>query len=87
VEGKKNDFVVVTFEDDGCGIPEEDLSRIFEPFYSTKTGQGGTGLGLSITYGLVQEIGGHIRVKSRVGRGTRFKVFIPARSVGKEERV
>jgi len=87
VEGKKNDFVVVTFEDDGCGIPEEDLSRIFEPFYSTKTGQGGTGLGLSITYGLVQEIGGRIRVKSRVGRGTRFKVFIPARSVGKEERV
>ncbi|MCF8062316.1 MAG: two-component sensor histidine kinase [Deltaproteobacteria bacterium] len=87
VEKKKPDFVVAIFEDDGCGIPEEDLARIFEPFYSTKTGQGGTGLGLSITYGLVQEIGGHIQVKSQVGKGTRFKVYIPTRAVGKEERV
>jgi signal transduction histidine kinase len=86
VEAKRNDFVVVTFEDDGCGIPEEDISRIFEPFYSTKTRQGGTGLGLSITYGLVQEIGGHIQVKSRVGQGTRFKVYIPMHAVGREER-
>jgi signal transduction histidine kinase len=58
--------------DDGCGISPEDLRHIFEPFFSTRTKQGGTGLGLSITYGLVQEIGGTIRVDSRLGEGTRF---------------
>ncbi len=80
-------FAVITFEDDGCGIPEEDISRIFEPFFSTKTRQGGTGLGLCITCNLVQEIGGRIEVKSRVGKGTRFTVYIPMRAGGKEEHI
>ena len=65
------------FSDDGCGIPEEDLHRIFEPFFSTKTGKGGTGLGLSITYNLVHEIGGEIKVKSEVGKGTSFDIHLP----------
>ncbi len=71
------DSVSVTVTDDGCGIPEADLKRVYEPFFSTKTKKGGTGLGLSITYGLVQEIGGTISVKSKVGKGTSFTVTLP----------
>ena len=70
-------FVSVTFSDNGCGINEKDLGRIFEPFFSTRTGQGGTGLGLSITYNLVQEIGGVIDVKSEPDKGTSFIITIP----------
>jgi two-component system NtrC family sensor kinase len=70
-------FVLVTVTDNGCGIPKEDLSRVFEPFFSTKTGQGGTGLGLSITYNLVQEIKGMISVQSELGKGTSFSLHIP----------
>ena len=70
-------FICVTVADTGCGIPEAIMHRIFEPFFSTKSASGGTGLGLSITYGLIQEIGGEIRVKSEVGKGTEFSVFLP----------
>jgi two-component system, NtrC family, sensor kinase len=63
--------------DDGCGIPEDDLHHIFEPFFSTKTSRGGTGLGLSITYNLAREIGGEIQVTSDVGHGTCFTVLLP----------
>ncbi len=69
--------VTVMISDNGCGIPEEELSHIFEPFFSTKTGQDGTGLGLSITYGLVQELGGHISVNSTENKGTSFKITLP----------
>ena len=70
----------VTITDDGCGIPEADLHRVFEPFFSTKTNRGGTGLGLSITSGLVQELGGEINVTSKVGTGTSFIVRLPFKS-------
>ncbi|MEE4608655.1 MAG: sensor histidine kinase [Desulfobacteraceae bacterium] len=66
--------------DTGRGIAAEDLSRIFEPFYSTKKSQGGTGLGLSITYGLVQEMGGKIQVESQPGEGTCFILDLPLNS-------
>jgi signal transduction histidine kinase len=69
--------VILRFYDDGCGIPAEDVQRIFEPFFSTKTGKGGTGLGLSITYNLVHEIGGRIEVASEVGKGTCFTIHLP----------
>lgn len=69
--------VTLLFGDDGCGIPEEDLQRVFEPFFSTKTGQGGTGLGLSITYNLVHEIGGEIKVTSELQKGTIFHIHLP----------
>jgi two-component system, NtrC family, sensor kinase len=72
-----NGYISVTIDDDGCGIPQEDIDHIFEPFFSTKTGQGGTGLGLSITYGLVQELGGSITVQSEVGAGTSFTIRLP----------
>ncbi len=78
-EGDRLEFMV---EDDGCGIPESDRKRIFEPFFSTKKSKGGTGLGLSITYGLVQELGGSMTVKSEVGQGAAFTITLPLRQQG-----
>jgi signal transduction histidine kinase len=66
--------------DTGSGIPEEQLSRIYDPFFSTKEIGKGTGLGLSITYGIVQEHGGTITCESAVGQGTRFTLALPASS-------
>ncbi|WP_319468003.1 ATP-binding protein [uncultured Pseudodesulfovibrio sp.] len=75
-QGKK-DTLVFTVRDDGCGIPDADRKRIFDPFFSTKKKTGGTGLGLSITYGLVQELGGTMTVESEVGKGTEFTITMP----------
>ena len=82
---KEDDQVLITVTDDGSGIPEEDLKRIFEPFFSTKTQSGGTGLGLSITYGLVRELGGDIRVESVLEVGTRFFIILPLAAVNTQE--
>jgi len=71
------EHVAVTVTDDGSGIPEKHLKRIFEPFFTTKSGSGGTGLGLSITYGLVQKLGGDMRVVSKEGEGTSFTIVLP----------
>jgi len=84
VKRHTQDMVSVTIRDDGCGIPKADLERVFEPFFSTKAGKGGTGLGLSITSGLVQELGGEIRVESEVGQGTAFTVLLPIQPKKKE---
>ena len=70
-------FVTVAFTDNRRSIPEEDLKRIFDPFFSSKGRRVGTGLGLPITYGLVQEIGGTLRVESETGKGTRFIIRLP----------
>jgi two-component system, NtrC family, sensor kinase len=69
--------VWVEIEDDGCGIPKENLSRIFDPFFTTKPVGKGTGLGLSLSYGILQKHGGRLEVDSEPGRGTRFRVTIP----------
>jgi signal transduction histidine kinase len=74
------DFIAAIVSDTGCGISESDLKRIFEPFFSTKTGKGGTGLGLSITYGLIQELGGSVSVRSEVGKGTEFSIRLPVKA-------
>lgn len=71
------DRVEVAVADSGAGIPAERLARIFEPFYSTKLGQGGTGLGLTITADLVRRHDGDIRVESTPGQGTTFCVRLP----------
>jgi len=71
----------LSVEDQGIGIPEQDLPRIFEPFFSTKDVGEGTGLGLSVSRGIVQEHGGWISVKSRPGQGTRFLVYLPQGAV------
>lgn len=72
------DHVVhVVVEDNGKGIPGDVLPRIFDPFFTTKEIGKGTGLGLSIAYKIVQQHGGHIKVKSEVNKGTQFTVSIP----------
>jgi len=68
--------VAVSVADDGPGISRENLARIFEPFFTTKKVTG-TGLGLSITYGIVQKLGGKIRVSSEEGQGACFTVVLP----------
>jgi two-component system NtrC family sensor kinase len=67
----------VEVEDTGPGIAKHDQERIFEPFYTTKAVGKGTGLGLSICYGIVEKMGGHIRVKSRIGAGSTFILELP----------
>jgi two-component system sensor histidine kinase PilS (NtrC family) len=67
---------VIEVEDDGEGIQEEDINRIFYPFFSTKTG--GSGLGLAIVYRIVDDHGGTIKVHSGSGAGARFTIFIPS---------
>jgi PAS domain S-box-containing protein len=67
----------IDVEDDGCGIAPEALERVFDPFFTTKPVGQGTGLGLSISYEIVQRHGGEITVRSEVGRGTLFSVFLP----------
>jgi len=77
---------VVEVADTGSGIPAEQLSRIYDPFFTTKEIGKGTGLGLSITYGIVQEHGGSIACDSQVGQGTRFSIRLPLAVAEKIER-
>ncbi len=67
----------VTVGDTGVGIPEEQIEKIFQPFFSTKLSEGGTGLGLSISYEIVRRHGGEMRVSSTPGEGSRFVVDLP----------
>jgi PAS domain S-box-containing protein len=69
--------VVVEIQDTGIGIPRSELSKIFEPFYTTKPPGRGTGLGLSVCYGIVEGHGGRIEVDSQPGRGSTFSVYLP----------
>jgi len=69
--------VEVEIVDTGCGIPQDKLARIFDPFYTTKAAGEGTGLGLFITKSLVEQLGGRISVRSAVGEGTAFIVRLP----------
>jgi two-component system, NtrC family, sensor kinase len=77
--GNNGDEVWVEVEDTGKGIPPENLSRIFDPFFTTKPIGKGTGLGLSLSYGIVQKHHGRIEVKSEVGKGSTFRVWLPVR--------
>ena len=75
VELRSGSSVQIRVEDDGCGIPAEDLDRIFEPFTSLR--QGGTGLGLFLSKEFVQRWGGEITVESASGRGSVFEILLP----------
>jgi two-component system NtrC family sensor kinase len=70
----------VDVADNGHGISENVIAKIFDPFFTTKDVGKGTGLGLSIAYKIVQEHGGRIEVKSKVGEGTVFSVFLPVKA-------
>jgi signal transduction histidine kinase len=69
--------VYAEVRDTGQGISPEHLSRIYDPFFTTKGARKGTGLGLSVSYGIVREHGGEIEVESQPGAGTRFQLGFP----------
>ncbi|MDI6775753.1 MAG: ATP-binding protein [Syntrophales bacterium] len=74
---QENGRVKIAIRDNGCGIPEENLDRIFDPFFSTKDPGQGTGLGLSVSYGIIHDHGGKIEVESEKGMGSEFTILLP----------
>ncbi len=73
-------FIKIEFADTGSGISEENLKKLFEPFFTTKPVGKGTGLGLAVSHGIIQEHGGRIIVKSKLGEGTSIFTYLPAYS-------
>ncbi len=73
-------MVEIVVKDNGCGIPEANLQRIFDPFFTSKEVGKGTGLGLSVSYGIVKAHGGRINVESVVGEGSTFHILLPINS-------
>jgi two-component system cell cycle sensor histidine kinase/response regulator CckA len=84
-EAKIGQYTVISVSDTGTGIPPEIMNRIFEPFFTTKKPGKGTGLGLSTSLAIVKNHGGFITVQSEVGKGTTFKVYLPAIKSGAQE--
>ncbi len=75
---QEGDYVVLEVSDSGIGMPAEDLSRIFEPFYTKKVmGRSGTGLGMAVVWGTVQDHRGYIDIESKEGEGTSFYLYFP----------
>ncbi|MBW2094317.1 MAG: PAS domain S-box protein [Deltaproteobacteria bacterium] len=75
---EEGEYAVVSVSDTGIGIPEKDLDRIFEPFYTKKVmGRSGTGLGMAVVWGTVKDHNGYIDVKSTEGQGTTFTLYFP----------
>ena len=70
------DYLCITLSDTGQGIPAENLPQIFEPYFTTK--KSGNGLGLAMVYSIIRRHSGHIEVESELGRGTRFRFWLPA---------
>ena len=67
--------IVIRFEDTGVGIPKEDLTRIFDPFYTTK--EKGTGLGLAVSYDIIKKMNGALSIESELGKGSVFTITMP----------
>ena len=67
----------ILIEDKGCGIDNDKINRIFEPFYTTKEVGKGTGLGLTVSYGIIKKFGGEIKVKSEIEKGSIFEIMLP----------
>jgi len=76
ITGNETNSIVVV-KDNGSGIPPENIEKIFEPFFTTKAAGEGTGLGLSVSQGIIEKLGGSIKVNSKLGKGAAFKVVLP----------
>lgn len=74
----RGNYVKISVEDSGTGIKEEDITRIFDPYFSTKQKESGSGLGLYVTYGIIKAHNGYVEVSSKLEIGTKFEVFLPA---------
>jgi nitrogen-specific signal transduction histidine kinase/CheY-like chemotaxis protein len=74
----KGDWVLLKISDTGCGIPEEIIPRIFEPFYTTKSRTSVSGLGLSQVYGIIKQHESFIDVKTEIAKGTQFYIYLPS---------
>jgi PAS domain S-box-containing protein len=84
---QEGEYVILSIEDNGAGISKEDLSRIFEPFYTKKVmGRSGTGLGMSVVWGAVKDHNGYIDICSEQGRGSTFTLYFPASRVPLEDK-
>ncbi len=73
----EDNYLGITFQDTGCGIPEELRNKIFEPFFTTKPVGEGTGLGLSIAFSIIEKHKGFVKVDSQVGKGASFTIYLP----------
>jgi signal transduction histidine kinase len=73
----QREWLAMSLADTGIGIAPENIERVFEPFFTTRSKDGGTGLGLSVTYGIIADHGGLIDVESQVGKGSTFTVWLP----------
>lgn len=76
-EEEPGDYVEIAVTDTGEGMSGDTLAKAFDPFFTTKPIGQGTGLGLSMVYGFVQQSGGHVRIESEVGKGTRVALYLP----------
>jgi signal transduction histidine kinase len=76
--GAEEGWVKMSISDTGCGIPEENMDKIFTPFFTTKEDIKGVGLGLAVSHGIIERHGGRIETQSEVGKGSIFTIFMPA---------
>ncbi len=84
---KPGSYLVLTVSDTGQGMNEDTLTRIFDPFYTTKKSGEGTGLGLAMAHGIVQNHAGDIMVDSKIGEGSTFAVYLPTSNLPVEEEI
>ena len=79
----RNNTIRIAFIDTGVGIPRENMPKLFEPFFTTKKGKG-VGLGLSVAYGIIEDHGGSIEIRSQTGQGTTFRIELPIKKTDPE---